>query len=52
MWKERAILKISEIALPMMKNLKKSSHPSKINFQKCRHAGKLHVKNKLIFNLD
>ncbi|MDV2464335.1 metal-dependent hydrolase [Elizabethkingia anophelis] len=51
-WKERAILKISEIALPMMKKFEKNHHiPSKINFQEMpTRWGSCTVKNKLIFN--
>ena len=39
-WKERAIQKISEIALPMMKkDLKNHQSHQNLIFEKCQHAG-------------
>ena len=51
-WKERAIQKISEIALPMMKRFeKKHEIPSIIYFREMpTRWGSCTVKNKLIFN--
>lgn len=50
--KERAIQKISEIALPLMKKFEKNNKvPSKIHFQEMpTRWGSCTVKNKLIFN--